>query len=142
MTDEVRRLAGSARVARLATIDPDGTPNVVPIAFAVDGDTLYSAVDDKPKTTRRLRRLANVRRDPRVSVLIDHYEADWSRLWWVRARGTARVLGPGAESERALDLLAERYEAYRRRRPSGPVLAVDVTEWSSWGATTGGERDG
>jgi PPOX class probable F420-dependent enzyme len=137
VTADLRRLATSALSARLATIDPDGAPNLVPIVFAIDGDVLYSAVDDKPKTTMRLRRLANVRRDPRVTVLVDHYEDDWSALWWVRLRGQGRVLDAGDERERALDLLAERYEPYRRRRPSGPVIAVDVTEWTGWHASPG-----
>jgi PPOX class probable F420-dependent enzyme len=128
----------AARVARLATIDPDGRPHLVPIVFVVDGDTLYSAVDHKPKRSRTLRRIENARVRPDVTVLVDHYEDDWRRLWWIRLRGRARVLDGGAEREKALDLLAEKYEQYRTRRPGGPVLAVDVAEVREW---SGAGRD-
>jgi PPOX class probable F420-dependent enzyme len=124
----------AARVARLATIDPDGRPHLVPIVFAVDGDTLYSAVDHKPKRSRTLRRIENARARPDVTVLVDHYEEDWRRLWWIRVRGRARVLDDGEERERALSLLAEKYEQYRSQRPDGPVLAVDITEVRDWRA--------
>ncbi len=122
----------TARVARLATIDPDGRPHLVPIVFAVDGDTLYSAVDRKPKRSKTLRRIENARARPDVTILVDHYEDDWSRLWWIRLRGRARVLDDGDERERALDLLARKYAQYRTDPPDGPVLAVDVTEVRTW----------
>jgi PPOX class probable F420-dependent enzyme len=121
-----------ARVARLATIDPDGRPHLVPIVFALDGDTLYSAVDHKPKRSQRLRRIENARERPEVTILVDHYEEDWRRLWWVRLRGRARVLDGGDECEHALALLATKYAQYRERPPEGPVLAVDVAEIRSW----------
>jgi PPOX class probable F420-dependent enzyme len=126
----------AARVARLATVDPAGRPHLVPVVFALDGDTVYSAVDAKPKRTTRLRRLANAAANPHVALLADHYDdADWTALWWVRADGTARVLDPGMdEALRALDLLAGRYGQYRSARPAGPVLAVDVERWSGWSA--------
>jgi PPOX class probable F420-dependent enzyme len=127
------RLA-QARVARLATTDPDGRPHLVPIVFALDGDTLYSAVDSKPKRSRTLRRIENARARPDVTVLVDHYEDDWSRLWWIRLRGRARVLDAGEERERALGLLAEKYAQYRVDPPGGAVLAVDVTEVLTWTA--------
>jgi PPOX class probable F420-dependent enzyme len=137
MTPEAarERFAG-ARVARLATADAGGRPHLVPVVFAVAGDTVYSAVDRKPKRTTRLRRLANATANPRVALLADHYDdADWDALWWVRADGTARVLAPDApEAARAVDLLAERYPQYRAARPEGPVLAVDVERWSGWSA--------
>jgi PPOX class probable F420-dependent enzyme len=122
----------AARVARLATTDPDGRPHLVPIVFALDGDTLYSAVDRKPKRSTTLRRIENARARPEVTVLVDHYEDDWSRLWWIRLRGRARVLDDGPELERALDLLREKYPQYRYEPPGAPVLAVDVTEVRSW----------
>jgi PPOX class probable F420-dependent enzyme len=115
--------------------DPRGRLHLVPVCFALDGETLYSAVDDKPKASRRPQRLLNVRAHPEVALLVDHYEEDWERLWWVRLRGTARVLEAGAEHERALDLLARKYEQYRRSRPPGPVIAVEVAEWRGWSAT-------
>ena len=105
----------------------------MPIAFAVAGETIYSAVDAKPKRTRALRRLANVRENPAVSLLVDHWdEEDWERLWWVRADGEGRVLDPGEpEAVQAIGLLRERYP---RQREAGEVLAVDVARWSGWTA--------
>jgi PPOX class probable F420-dependent enzyme len=125
------RLA-AARVARLATTDPDGRPHLVPIVFALDGDTLYSAVDRKPKRSQTLRRIENARARPDVTILVDHYEEDWGRLWWIRLRGVARVLDDGRERERALELLGQKYAQYRAEPPDGPVLAVDVTEMREW----------
>jgi PPOX class probable F420-dependent enzyme len=122
----------SARVARLATTDPDGRPHLVPIVFAVEGDTLYSAVDRKPKRSTRLRRIENARARPDVTVLVDHYDENWSQLWWIRLRGRARVLDDGEERDHALALLAEKYRQYRDEPPEGPVLAVDVTEVRRW----------
>jgi PPOX class probable F420-dependent enzyme len=119
-------------VARLATIDPDGRPHLVPIVFAVEGDTLYSAVDRKPKRSQRLRRIENARARPDVTILVDHYDDDWEALWWIRVRGRARVLDHGEERERALALLAAKYPQYEREPPDGPVLAVDLTEERSW----------
>ena len=124
----------TARVARLATTDPAGRPHLVPIVFALDGDTLYSAVDRKPKRSQVLRRIENARARPDVTILVDHYEDDWSRLWWVRLRGRARVLDDGEERDRALALLQEKYAQYRTEPPDGPVLAVDITELRDWSA--------
>jgi PPOX class probable F420-dependent enzyme len=124
----------AAQVARLATIDEDGRPHLVPIVFALDGDVLYSAVDAKPKRSRRLARIENARRRPDVTVLVDHYERDWTRLWWVRLSGRARVLDAGPEAKHALALLGEKYEQYRHEPPAPPVLAVDVSEWRGWAA--------
>ncbi len=124
-----------AKVARLATIDADGRPHLVPIVFVLEGDTLLSAVDSKPKRSRTLRRIENARERPDVTVLVDHYEDDWRRLWWVRLRGRARVIEAGEEAERALRLLAGKYERYRVEPPSPPVLAVDVVQWRGWDAS-------
>jgi len=122
----------AARVARLATTDPDGRPHLVPIVFALEGETLYSAVDRKPKRSSKLRRIENARVRPDVTILVDHYEEDWGRLWWIRLRGRARVLDQGEERERALMLLRDKYPQYRSEPPNGPVLAVDVTEVREW----------
>jgi PPOX class probable F420-dependent enzyme len=86
----------AARIARLATVDALGTPHLVPIVFAVDGDRVYSAVDAKPKRSPALRRLANIAVNPHVAVLVDHYAEDWTTLWWVRADGTGQVASTGA----------------------------------------------
>lgn len=133
---ELRRRVAVARVARLATLEPDGRAHLVPICFALERDTLYSAVDGKPKRSRDLRRLRNVRERPVATVLVDHYEEDWERLWWARLRGPARVLeAGGAEEARAIALLVEKYPQYRRARPFGPVLAVALDERRGWEAS-------
>lgn len=131
--EEMVRAVKQARVARLATIDPSLRPHVVPLCFALDGDTLYSAVDRKPKRSTRLQRLRNIEANPQTAVLVDQYDEDWTTLWWVRLRGRARTLD-GAERERALDLLIEKYEQYAREPPTGPVIAIDVDEWRGWSA--------
>jgi PPOX class probable F420-dependent enzyme len=122
----------SVPVARLATVGPDGAPHLVPIVFALlgaDGDVLVSAVDGKPKRTRALRRLANIAASPRVSVLADHYEQDWSRLWWVRADGTARVRDTHPDG---LAALVARYPHYRAAPPAGPFIEITVAKWTEW----------
>lgn len=124
-----------AGVAHLATADGTGQPHLVAIVFAMgESDVLFSAVDRKPKTTSKLKRLANIASNPRVAVLADQYDEDWNRLWWVRADGAARIAS-GAEAEAALDLLVGKYPQYVDDRPSGPVLAVDVAKWTGWSAT-------
>ncbi len=123
---------GGARVARLATAGPGGQPHVVPVCFALDGETIYFAVDAKPKQTRDLKRLRNIAANPAVALLVDHYEDDWAKLWWVRVDGRARVIAGGVESERAIELLAARYAQYRSSRPPGPVVAIAVDRWSGW----------
>jgi PPOX class probable F420-dependent enzyme len=132
-----RERFAAARVARLATVRPGGGPHVVPIVFAVIGDTIYSAVDDKPKRTARLARLAHIAAEPAVSLIADHYEEDWSRLWWARADGRARELGEADEDERrrAAARLGERYP---QQRVVGAMIAVDVERWSGWSAAGAG----
>jgi PPOX class probable F420-dependent enzyme len=130
---EARTRFAVARVARLATADTDGRPHLVPVAFVVDDDRIYTVVDAKPKRTTALRRLANVEQNPAVSLLVDYYDdVDWDALWWVRADGTARILDPDDdEARRAIALLRARYP---QQRAVGAVLAVDVGRWSGWSA--------
>lgn len=130
-----RRLLGGARVARLATVTADGAPHIVPVTFALAGDSLYTAVDQKPKTTTALRRLANIRARPQVCVLADYYAEDWERLWWVRADGTADVTDEADRMAEPLALLAARYPQYWQQPPQGPLIAVTVTRWAGWAAT-------
>lgn len=129
-----RRLLSAARVARFATVTPQGRPRIVPVCFAAVGDVIYHAVDHKPKASRRLARLADIALEPRVSLLADHYDDDWTTLWWVRADGRARVLEDvaGDEAAQALRLLAERYPQYRERPAPGPVIALDVERVTGW----------
>jgi len=130
----MRNRFAAATVAHLATADSEGRPHVVPVVFALDGDTIYFAVDQKPKQTRELKRLRNIATNPSVAVLVDHYEEDWNALWWVRAEGSARVLDPGPESERAIELLVQRHAQYRAQPPPGPAVAIAVHRWSAWSA--------
>ncbi len=131
----MRRRIAEVPVARLATVGADGRPHVVPITFALQGDAIYFAVDAKPKRTRDLKRLRNIAANPAVSVLVDHYEDDWSRLWWVRVDGTARVVEDPGEADGAVDLLAGRYSQYHRARPEGPVVAISIIRITGWSAT-------
>ncbi len=143
VADARRRFAG-VRVARLATVSPDGRPHVVPFTFALGSrargagsgpeDHIYSAVDAKPKSTNDLRRLRNIRANPRVAVLADHYEDDWDGLWWVRADGQAAILDDPVTMAPALALLAGRYPQYREHPPGGPVISIHVDRWTGWTA--------
>lgn len=120
-------------MARLATVTPDGRPHVVPITFALEADTVWTAVDGKPKRSRSLQRLANITAHPTVSVLVDHYAEDWSQLWWVRVDGVARQLDPGsAEEAEGLRRLVAKYPQYQTSQPTGPVVEVSLTGWRSW----------
>ena len=121
-------------MARLATVGAGGRPHVVPICFALFGDTLYFAVDSKPKRTRDLQRIRNLAARPAVAILVDHYSDDWSELWWVRADGSAHVVGDPVEADRAIGLLTARYPAYTLARPAGPVVAVAIERLSGWSA--------
>ena len=133
--DEARARFEASPVAYLATVGSDGSPHIVPISFALDGDTIWTAVDAKPKHGTRLRRLENVAANPRVSVLVDHYEADWTHLWWARADGRASAYFEGPELERALALLRARYPQYAEIELRGPALGIAVERWSGWSAS-------
>jgi PPOX class probable F420-dependent enzyme len=126
-----------ARVARLATADAAAVPHLVPVTFACvtrgADDVLVFAVDHKPKSTTRLRRLANIAANPAVCLLVDEYDDDWSRLWWARADGRAALLG-GEQRDQALAALQDRYEQYQQQVPAGPVVGATVTRWSGWSA--------
>lgn len=121
-------------VARLATVTPDGIPHLVPVVFAVGHDAIYTAVDAKPKTTQRLRRLTNIENNPQVSLLVDHYADDWTQLWWVRVDGAATIHRDGAVMHIAYRLLRAKYAQYQSIPLNGPVIAVAVRRWSSWHA--------
>lgn len=129
---EARDRLSSARVARLATVGADGRPHIVAFTFAVVDDRILHAVDHKPKRTTDLRRMRNIRENPHVSVLADHYDdQDWGRLWWVRADGEARVVEDEGRAE-PVRLLGEKYRQYRDHPPAGPVIEVRVRRWTGW----------
>ncbi len=129
-----KALLAQAPVARLATVAPDGRPHLVPVVFAVEHEVVYTAVDAKPKTTQRLRRLANIDANPRVSLLVDHYAEDWTQLWWVRVDGIATIHRHGDAMRAGHDLLRVKYHQYQWVSLNGPVIAVAIRRWSSWQA--------
>ena len=131
----------SARVARLATMSPDGRAELVPITFAVDDGRIVSAVDHKPKSTARLKRLDNIRGNPEVSLLIDAYhDRDWSQLWWVRLRGLAHVVEEGPLYERSIKALVAKYPQYQEVTPTGQVIVIEPIRWQWWSGEDIAER--
>jgi PPOX class probable F420-dependent enzyme len=135
-TAELRRRFAASRVARLSTLRPDGGPHAVPIVFALVDDTVFSAVDAKPKRSTNLQRLTNVRADPRCALLVDHFEDDWSRLWWVRADGTAEVVDAPTVEHPGIQALVQRFPQYRDEPPSRALLVVTVQRWTGWASTS------
>ncbi len=133
-SDECRRRLAAADVARLATIGRRG-PHIVPIVFATAGDVIFTAVDHKPKQSPDLTRLRNIAQAPAVAVLVDHYEDNWERLWWVRADGMARVISGPEAMEPGITMLSQRYRQYREVSPQGPLIRIEVDRWSGWAAT-------
>lgn len=132
---QARHRFAASPVARLATVRPDGAPHVVPVVFALEDEVVSIAVDHKPKRSTRLQRLANLRAEPRCSLLVDHYDDDWSHLWWVRADGDAEVVDEPAPDHPRLQALVRRHPPYRDRPPAGPLILVEVRRWSGWAAT-------
>ena len=125
---DARERFASSRVAQLATAGADGVPHLVPIVFAVSNDVIYTAVDAKRKSSQRLRRMANIEVNPAVSLIVDHYDDDWSQLWWVRADGIATI------SDDPEPALIARYPQYALQPPPGPFLRIQVTSWHGWSA--------
>ncbi|MGB3481491.1 MAG: TIGR03668 family PPOX class F420-dependent oxidoreductase [Mycobacterium sp.] len=118
-----------AKVAHLATVGRDGTPHLVPVVFAVLQDTIVTAVDGKPKSTTRLKRLANITANPKVSLLVDHYDDDWTQLWWIRVDGQATI----TDNSEALHELRTKYDQYQQVPLDGPVIEISVERIATWG---------
>ena len=129
---ESRSLALAQRVGRLATVSAAGGPHLVPVTFAVSAGLVVIGIDEKPKSTLDLKRLRNIRSDPRVALCWDRYDEDWGRLWWVRGDGVAAVIEDGWSWERAWEALTDKYEQYRHTPHPGPIIEVEVTKWSGW----------
>jgi len=127
-----RRRLGEASVGRLATVTSDGHPHVVPCCFVLWGDVIYTAVDGKPKSGRTLRRIENLEANAAFALLVDHYDDNWSHLWWVRVDGSGRIVSDDGEGSEAVRLLAGKYPQYRDVAIPGPVLALDIGSWTSW----------
>lgn len=126
---------GAARFASLATVGIDATPHVVPCVFALAEETVYTAVDEKPKRTRQLQRLTDLADNPAATLLVHEWHEDWSRLWWVQLRGRARVVTDEREKAEARRRLLNRYPQYQDPLSLEPVLAIDVTAWKAWSAS-------
>ena len=137
--DEVRPQLEAARAGHLATASSDGDPHLIPVVFALVGEHVYIAIDEKPKTTLRLRRLTNIESNPRAALLVDHYDDDWSRLWWILLRGPADALWPSqwdeSEAQTAISVLRAKYPQYAEmsleERPLLRLRAERVTAWSA-----------
>ena len=138
LSDAQRRFVASRRVAHLATADRRGAPYVVPVCFAIDGDSLYIAIDKKPKgDPKRLKRLRNIADNPAVAVTADRWDEDWGRLGWVMLRGQAEIIEAGAEHERAQALVQARYPQLATMNIAGlPVIALRIAHVASWGDLT------
>jgi PPOX class probable F420-dependent enzyme len=135
VTPQERARVSAARVARLATVRPDGTPHIVAVTFALDGDIVVSAIDHKPKRTQELQRLRNLDERPTASLLVDHYEDDWSKLWWVRLDLEVEIVRDGPRRTDLLEPLVGKYADYRVVAPQGPVLVMAVRSTTSWSAS-------
>lgn len=129
-------LLGAARVARLGLLDEADHPRVLAVTFAVFEGAVWSAIDNKPKRTAAPARLRRLRRRPEATLLVDHYDDDWTRLAWVELRGRVAILEV-EDAPEALEALAARYEPYRSRRPPGPLLRLEVEATSCWRAAAG-----
>jgi PPOX class probable F420-dependent enzyme len=133
--EAAHRLLEQARVGRLATLDARGRPTLVPIVYALIGAELWSPIDGKPKRGGELARVRNIRRDPRVSVLIDAWDEDWQRLWWIQLRGEARVERPDAAALAALVARYPQYATVPTSDGSDRMLAIRIDGRTSWCAS-------
>jgi PPOX class probable F420-dependent enzyme len=130
----MRRRVAQARVGRLATVDPHGRPHIVPVCFALERERIISVVDHKPKATTELRRVTNIRANPAVSLIVDHYDEDWEQLWWVRVDGRARIVSL-VDDRDILDPLFEKYRGqYGLHPPPGPAIVMSADRWVGWSA--------
>ena len=137
ISPDTREKLEAARVARLATLDAERSPHLVPICFVCDGSLFYSAIDRKPKrvATNSLTRLKNIAQTPQVALLVDHYDEDWTRLWYVLVRGEAELVSDSAERERAIQLFRAKYPQYETDMLAGdaPVLRITPARITAWG---------
>ena len=139
MTEAERRFLESRRVGHLASADKAGAPHVVPVCFALDGETLYITIDQKPKRSTMLKRVRNLVENPAAAFVADHYDEDWTRLGWVMLRGPAEILESGPEHDAAQERLRTKYPQYKAMRIDDlPVIAIRIARTTSWGALTPG----
>ena len=144
LTSQESDVIKGTRVAHMATADTHGAPQLIPICFVYDGEYFYSVLDRKPKRTplTRLKRVRNILSNPNVALVLDHYEEEWSSLWYVLVTGTAQLIHDGDEHRRAIDLLKEKYQQYRDMGiDSNPVIKVTPSRITSWGEVAEGELE-
>ena len=134
-TTEALEFLAASRVARLATIRPDGRPHIVPITFAVAGETIVTMIDHKPKTTTRLQRLQNIAGNPSVSILVDDWFEDWERLRWARVDGTAQIHDGDEAWRQAREALMEKYPQYQDQPPEGVAISISIDGVTSWASS-------
>ena len=142
LTAAARAFCERSRVARLATADANGVPHLVPVCYAIIGDSLYITIDEKPKRTDiPLKRLRNIMENPEIAVMVDHWDEDWRRLAWVMLRGRAEILSDGEEHDNAQARLRERYPQYRTMDLAPlPVIALRIARALAWGDLDGGAK--
>jgi PPOX class probable F420-dependent enzyme len=136
LTGQARHFLDHHRVARFATADPGGQPHIVPICYAVSGDSVYFTIDEKPKrlTGKPLKRIRNLQQNPHVALVVDRYDEDWTRLGWVMVQGEAALLDNGEEHSKAQRLLKARYPQLDEMQISElPVIAIRIKRVVSWG---------
>ena len=140
LNEQQRRFLETRRVGHLATADAKGAPHVIPICYALAGQTLYVTVDEKPKRhDMPLKRVRNIRENPKTAFVVDRYDEDWRRLGWVMLRGDAEILETGPEHDRAQALLTSRYPQYRAMHLTDlPVIALRIARVANWGDLSGG----
>ena len=137
LSPRASRLIRSARVAHLATADKSGQPHVIPICFVYDGKSFYSPIDEKPKRTvpSKLKRLKNIRDNPNIALVIDHYDEDWRKLGYILVFGQARILQSGEKHRSAVKLLRRKYRQYRAmvidERPMIVITAKRIVSWNA-----------
>ena len=137
LTGQARYFLDHHRVARFATADPGGQPHIVPICYAVSGDSVYFTIDEKPKrlTGKPLKRIRNLQQNPHVALVVDRYDEDWTRLGWVMVQGEAALLDNGEEHSKAQRLLKARYPQLDEMQISElPVIAIRIKRVVSWGS--------
>ena len=125
----------SARTGHLATADVKGQPHVIPVCYAFDGESIYSVLDAKPKTTplKNLRRVRNILANPQVSLVVDHYDEDWKQLQYILVSGNAEMLESGEEWAQAIANLRQKYPQYKSMDlNNSPVIKINPARYSPW----------
>ena len=135
LSERGQQLIEESPVGRLATVSADGAPHIVPICFVVSDSYVYSVIDEKPKRTKRLRRIRNIEENPRTALIIDHYDDDWSQLGWVMLQSDAEILGSGKEHEAGIKLLRKRYRQYKMMAlDEAPLIRLHIRRATEWWA--------